>query len=204
MSDVTVRNLIGGVLVLSNAYKAVGKNGTVAIPLSVVQREDGVRLALSGAITNGSASATYGGGALSATDIDNIGTSNNYWQQPWYQAAIATATQVIELPLENCNITHLSACGVAAVLAVGESMTIDVQKIDPTTSVPVSVLLAPAVVDDTNGLVAAGPVNLDSSIDAAAAGVPAGWIVQVVLTYVPGGGATGVDFLTVVGFEAID
>lgn len=206
MTDlITVTNLIGGTVVIHSAYKVSGRSSTVVIPLSYLQEQEGARTSLASLISSRSVSAIYQGTttALSATDITDLGTSNNYWQQSWYQAAIATATMPIEVPLAPCQITKISATVIGSVLAVGESMTVDVQKIDAT-GAAVSILGAPVVVDDTTITVVGQSQPLTASINTTLNGINTGQVVQVVLTYVPGGGATGVDFMTTVAFSAID
>ena len=205
MSNVVVTNLIGGTVVIHAAYKVSGRSNTVTIPLSYLQEQEGARTSLASLLDSLSVSAVYEGTttALSSTDITNIGTSSNYWQQSWYQAAIATATMPLDVPLEPCQVTKISATVIGSVLAAGESMTVDVQKID-STGAAVSILSAPVVVDDTTITTVGAAQSLTSAIDTSLNGINAGQVVQVVLTYVPGGGATGVDFMTTLAFSAID
>lgn len=205
MANIIVTNLIGGVVVVHSAYQAVGSYGTTTIPLEYLQKEEGARTSLASLLNSNSVQAVYEGTqtVMSATDITNIGTSVNYWQQTWYQAAIATATQIMDVPLEPCRVSKLSATVMGNVLAAGESLTVDVQKFD-STGTPVSIMTAPAVVDDTTITTVAQAQNMAGYMDASLAGISSGQVVQIVLTYVAGGAPTGVDFLVTLGFEAID
>lgn len=206
MSDlITVTNNIGGTVVVHAGYRVSGRSNTVDIPQSYLQAQEGARTSLATLITSGAVRATFAGSNLTAANITSIGTYTNYWQHTFYQATIATAAMVpLDVPLDPCNITKISATVLGSVLAAGESMTVDIQKINPATGVGVSILLAPVAVDDTTITVVAQPQDLSGSLDTAAAAVGSGWPVVAVLTYVPGGGATGVDFMLTVAFSALD
>ncbi len=205
MADlITVTNLIGGTVVIHSAYIISGISNTVDIPKAYLQENVGARESLASLITSLSVRATYSGTVLTADDILTIGSSTNYWQKSEYQAAIASGTVVLDVPLDPCKISKVSATLLGSVLAAGESMSVDIQKIDPSTGIAATIMTAPAVVDDTTITVAAQPQSLAPSLDLNLAQIGAGWPVQAVLTYVPGGGATGVDFLLTVAFAALD
>jgi len=205
MTDlITVTNLIGGTVVVHSGYMVSGTSNTVDIPKAYLQDQEGARTSLANLIDSLSVRATFAGSALTSADVLAIGTSQNYWQQNFYQAAIATATVPLDVPLDPCNISKVSATVLGSVLAVGESMTVDIQKIDPATGIAATIMTAPAVVDDTTITVVGQPQSLTASLDATLAAIGTGWPVQAVLTYVPGGGATGVDFMLTVAFSALD